>query len=341
MQKKSNNISPKTLSKIVGMVFSIIFLFLFFLFFEIYIPVNPFSSEKVTYSLEKGESVNTLSSDLKQLGLVRDSNFFKFYLAGSLKYSSLKAGKYVFSSKMSAYEISKKMFQGDTVKTKVTILEGWNLATINQYLYTLNLCQKDEFLEIASEDWSREFDFLKDKPKDITLEGYIFPDTYEFEDGKKCSDFLASALNNFGKKLTPELRSEIQKQKKSVFDIVIMASMVEKEVKTLEDKKLVSGILWKRLDANMPLQIDATVNYVTGKKDPGVSVVDTQIDSAYNTYKYRGLPKGPISNPGVDSLIAALYPTPNPYWYYLSDGVTHYSKTFEEHKAARVKYLNQ
>jgi UPF0755 protein len=116
-----------------------------------------------------------------------------------------------------------------------------------------------------------------------------------------------------------------------------MASMLEKEVKTLDDKKIVSGILWKRMEIGMPLQLDSTVIYITG--NPNISTKDTKVDSPYNTYKYRGLPKGPISNPGIYSIIAAIYPTQTNYLYYLTDGKPIYSETLDQHNAAKAKYL--
>ena len=192
----------------------------------------------------------------------------------------------------------------------------------------------------AKKDYSKECEFLKEKPEDISLEGFLFPDTYEISEGTSCDDIVIAMLSNFEKKLTQELKDEIQKQKKSVFDIITMAAMLEKEVRTLSDKKIVSGILWKRLEAGMPLQIDATINYITGKSDPGATIKDTKIDSPYNTYKYKGLPKGPISNPGMSSITAAIEPTDSPYWFYLSDGATYFSKTLEEHNVNKAKYLD-
>jgi UPF0755 protein len=131
----------------------------------------------------------------------------------------------------------------------------------------------------------------------------------------------------------------MQEKGKSVFEIITMASMLEKEVRSLEDKKIVSGILWKRMEVGMPLQLDATINYITVKSNPGVAVKYTKIDSTYNTYKYVGLPKGPISNPGMNSIIAAINPKDSPYWFYLSDGRTIFSKTFEDHCTNKAKYL--
>jgi UPF0755 protein len=180
---------------------------------------------------------------------------------------------------------------------------------------------------------------LQDKPKDVGLEGYLFPDTYEITLGNNCDDILNAMLENFDQKLTPALRTEITNQKKSIFEEITMASLLEKEVKTLDDKKIVSGILWKRISIGMPLQLDSTVNYATGKSDASVLIKDTKIDSPYNTYKYPGLPKGPISNPGMDSIMAAIYPKATNYWYYLSDGKTIFSETLEQHDIAKAKYL--
>ena len=185
-----------------------------------------------------------------------------------------------------------------------------------------------------------QFYFLKDKPEDTSLEGFLFPDTYEISGGINCDDFIITMLSNFERKITPELKNQMQKKEKSVFEIITMASMLEKEVRTLNDKKIASGILWKRIEVGMPLQLDATINYITGKSDPAVAIKDTKIDSPYNTYKYKGLPKGPISNPGMDSIIAAINPEDSPYWFYLSDGRTIFSKTFEEHTVNKAKYLN-
>jgi len=241
---------------------------------------------------------------------------------------------------MSTYDIAKKLTSGDVIKEKILIYEGWNVEDIGEYLESKQVCSKDDFIVSASKDYSQEFDFLKDKPQDISLEGFLFPDTYEISEGISCDDFVITMLSNFERKMIPELKSQMQEKGKSVFEIITMASMLEKEVRSLEDKKIVSGILWKRMEAGMPLQIDATVNYITDKSDPGVSIKDTKIDSPYNTYKYPGLPKGPISNPGMDSIIAALEPIKTSYWFYLSDGTTHFSKTLQEHAANKAKYLD-
>lgn len=336
-----SKIEIKTLKKIISVIGILLFAALLFAFFEIYIPINPISHETITYTAPKGWGNDDIARDLEKLGIIRSSYFFRFYVVASLQHSSLQAGKYNLSPRMSTYEIVKKMVQGDVLKNKLVIPEGWDIKDIAKYLESNGICSKDDFIQLANKDYGNEFDFLKDKPKALGLEGYLFPDTYEISKGETCEEILDLMLSNFDKKLTPDLRAEIKNQKKSIFDIVTMASLIEKEVKTLDDKKIVSGIFWKRIDISMPLQSCATINYITGKSDPGAAIKDTKIDSPYNTYKYYGLPKGPISNPGIDSILAAIYPKKTQYLFYLSgvNGETIFSKTAEEHNAAKAKYL--
>jgi len=146
---------------------------------------------------------------------------------------------------------------------------------------------------------------------------------------------------NFVQKISPGILAEIGKQQKTLREIIIMASLLEEEVSAKEDRKIVSGILWKRLESDFPLQVDASLSYVTGKTSRELQKEDLELDSSYNTYLYRGLPVGPITNPGLETIEAAVYPTTSPYWFYLSDGEgkTHFSRTFAEHKEKKLKYL--
>lgn len=339
---KTEKIALKFLTKAVFAAGILAVLFILFACFEIYVPANPMSHERIIYTAQKGMGDDEIARELEKLGILRSANFFRFYVVISFQHSSLQAGKYSFSSAMSTYQIVKKLARGESIKDKITILEGWDVKDIAAYFESKEICSKEDFIKAANEDYSQDFDFLKEKPKDISLEGYLFPDTYEFSQGETCQDVIKIILANFNKKLTAEIREKITSQDKNIFEAITMASMLEKEVKLLEDKKVVSGILWKRLKVNMPLQIDATVNYITEKSDPGVLIKDTKIDSPYNTYKYTGLPKGPISNPGIDSIMAAINPKESSYWYYLngSDGRTVFSRTLQEHAIARAKYLN-
>ena len=321
-----------------------VFLAVFYLivFWQIYLPKSLSQGPLVVYNVSRGSGVKTIAADLEKKGLIKSGLFFRLYVVALSSHSKLQAGSYHLSETMSVAKIVKKLVLGEVVKNKITIIEGWTMEEIAQYLEEKKLFSKEDFLETTKKDWAKDFYFLKDKPKDSGLEGYLFPDTYEVLAAEKPEELLKDALGNFEKKVNNDLIEEIGRQKKSLFDIVIMASILEKEVKLAEDKKIVAGVLLKRFKNSMPLQVDATVNYITGKNDPKISLEDSKIDSPYNTYKYRGLPAGPISNPGMDSILAAIYPTKSDYWYYLSadgNGMTVFSKTLEEHNIAKSKYF--
>jgi len=319
----------------------IAFFILILLWSGIYFPKNSKITEDKIFLIKKGDNLFQIAQNLEEEGLIRNRFLFDFYVILKGKERKLQAGEYLLSPAMNSGQIAKKIILGDTAKEILTIIEGWNVRDIGSYFEEKMICQSEDFLEIISNDFSQEFSFLTDKPKKLNLEGYFFPDTYEINRGIEIGEIVDKILNNFDKKLTQDLRDEIQKQKKTIFEIVTMASLIEKEVRNLEDKKIVSGILWKRLKSGMPLQVDATISYITGKKTTQVSIEETKIDSLYNTYKYRGLPLGPISNPGLESILAAIYPEENPYWYYLStpEGKTIFSKTLEEHNIAKAAYL--
>ena len=342
-----------------------LYLILFFCLFvpsifflkEIYLPKDPASQETKIISIKKGEGVREISANLKKEGIIRFRLPFEIYAFIQGKAGKLQAGEYQLSPAMNVPEIIKKFVAGDVIKERITIIEGWNLRDIGWYFDERGMFMAEELFEFFTgyplvdyseaieiprpKDFSQEFDFLKDKPKNLGLEGYLFPDTYEIKMGEGLEEIVRKMLRNFDKKLTPELREEIKGQGKTIFEIITMASLIEKEVRTKEDKELVSGLLWKRLKVGMPLQVDATITYITGKRTTKISIAETKIDSPYNTYKYRGLPLGPISNPGLESILAAMYPKNSDYWYYLStpEGETIFSKTFKEHNIAKFKYL--
>ncbi len=326
--------------KLLNAVYIIcVLLFLMFVW-EIYLPRDFFQTSEITYTVKKGSGGDDIAKELKSQGIIKNTWFFTFYALGSGSYKKLQAGNYNLSPSMSVAQIVKKFASGDVIQNNITIIEGWDEKDVAKYLEGKNLTTSKAFLAGMKKDYSADFEFLKSKPKKVDLEGYLFPDTYQLPEKADAQTVIANALENFDKKLTPEMRAEIAKQKKTIFQIVTMASLIEKEVISQEDKKIVSGILWKRLQNDMPLQIDATISYITGNSQ--IRTADKYIDSPYNTYKYYGLPLGPICNPGIESIMAAIYPTKTAYWYYLSasgTGETIFSRTLEEQNAAVQKYL--
>lgn len=342
-------------TEIIAILIIFIFIFGAISLFYLSLPVAREQTEKV-FEIKKGESIFEIAKHLEEEGFIKNRYLFVGLAVLRGKERQLKAAKYILSPSMTPQEILDILSKGKTPVVKITIPEGWSLKEIAQYLEDKNLCQKEEFFEIVgwpgvdyskeknlsqAQDFSNEFPFLKDKPKNVSLEGYLFPDTYFVKRTATCQEIVKMFLENFSKKLTPDLQEEIKKQKKTIFEIVTMASLLEKEVKTKEDKEIVAGILWKRQKAGIPLQVDATISYITGRKTTKITFEELQIDSPYNTYKYLGLPLGPISNPGIESILAAIYPKQSNYWYYLStpEGETIFSKTLFQHNKNKAKYL--
>ena len=180
--------------------------------------------------------------------------------------------------------------------------------------------------------------FMEETQKD---EGYLFPDTYLFFPNVTTEEITRTLKSNFNKK-TESLGGEIKKSEKAIKEILTMASILEKEARKREDIEIISGILWKRIEIGMALQVDAPFVYYNGKGTYNLTTKDLKTDSPYNTYTRKGLPVGPIGNPGIDSILAAIYPKSSPYLFYLSDrdGNIYYSANFEKHKKNKILYIN-
>ncbi len=247
--------------------------------------------------------------------------------------------------------------QEKAAETQVTIIEGWTTIDIAEKLEDSGMFPKQKFLDAV-----KNFNYtnypIVDKPSKTTLEGYLFPDTYRFEKDATPDQVIEKLLENFTKRMSSigvtlndteftiagyENLKPIGgdgKSGMSLYDILTLASIIELEsgdssnMSLADERSLISGVFYNRLSIGQALESDATVNYITGKNDPGVSGADTQINSPYNTYRYAGLPPGPISNPSLGSIQAALHPKKSDYYYFLHkqpSGEVVFSKTFAEH----------
>ncbi len=298
------------------------------------------------FTINSGEGINKISENLASVGLISNSFYFKFYLWRKGAASSVKAGAYRLSSALSIAQIADILTQGKTVDDEVTVLipEGLTSGEIEKILIDSKLLKKGEFVDVInSESITKKYlsyEFLNDKIENKSLEGYLFPDTYKFYKDAAPEEIVEKMFNNFDKKLTSEMRESLLRQKRGVFETLILASIVQKEVREPSDMKIVAGIFTNRLKIGQMLQADSTVNFITGKGMAQALYSDLAIDSPYNTYKYAGLPPGPISNPGLDAIQAAIWPDETPYYYFLTtpDGKTIYSKTYEDHLKNRAKY---
>lgn len=322
-------------------IFSVILFIvvIFILFFS----VQKGDSQDVLFSIKKGQSVVQIAENLKKEGFIHTKLYFYVYVFLTGTTEKLQAGDYMINKNMSVGDIVVKFATGEIIpnEVEITVIPGWDLEDIGKVFENNNIFSKEEVKHFFDKDRGYDYNFLFDKPKTIGYEGYLYPDTYIISKDESLKKIAEKFFNNFDKKIDENLKQEILRQGKTIFEVVTMASLLEKEVATYEDKQLVAGILWKRIKNNMPLQVDATLWYFLNKTSKELTLDDLKIKSPYNTYLNLGLPIGPIANPSLESIKAAIYPKSSKFWYYLSNekGETVFSKTFEEHKKAKAKYF--
>lgn len=294
------------------------------------------------FTIKAGQSPQSVAESLEDSGIIRSAFWFRYYLKKEKLSDKIIAGTFLLSADMNIKQIVKKISSSQVLSNEknITIIEGWKAKQIGDYLDIETLCKSEDWLSLINDN--QNFDFLKSKPALADLEGYLFPDTYRIYENANCEDILLKMLNNFDQKLDEKMRKDIQTQGKTIFEIIVMASIIEKEVRSVEDMKIVSGIFWDRIKYGQALESCASLAYILGENKAVYSQEDTQINSPYNTYRNRGLPPGPIANPGLNAIQAAIYPKYTDYNYFLTDletGQTIWSKTFEEHKQNKSKYL--
>jgi len=308
---------------------------------SIYNPVDEDSSEHISFQIKKGETVKEIAKNLEEKDLI-DSNFY-FYL--HVKFNNLGenilAGRFLLNQGMNVPEIIEIISDPSQSEYVITIQEGLRIRDIDDKLVELELIEPDEFINEAKNFNGWEYYSFLDQTElnqlEIPIEGYLYPDTYFLDPATfEPHDLIYLALNNFESKFS-DLEQEIKKH--SINEIITMASIIENEVFGEEDRKLVSGILWKRLEAGWMIGADATLLYITDDRE--ITANDLEINSPYNTRKNTGLPPGPICNPSIESIKAAMYPTENENWFYLTtpEGEVIYSYSNEEHNANKAKYL--
>jgi len=277
-------------------------------------------------TFEEDKPLQNLLRDLKEKHVIRSVLLTRVFIQVYGEQNRVPAGEYYFKEGSWLPMVAKQLAKGDhQIPTiKVTFPEGMT----NKEMADL-LSQKIPNFDVKT--------FLAVAEKE---EGYLFPNTYDFFATVQPQKIVEMLREEFAAQVLT-IANELTASGKTEKDMVIMASILEGEVNTPEDRALVSGILWKRIEKNMPLQVDASFVYLLGKGSADLSITDLSVDSPYNTYRNKGLPPGPINNPGLDAMRSAITPKDSPYFFYLSDkdGVTHYAKTFDEHKQNKAKYL--
>ncbi len=296
--------------------------------------------DKKVYSLDvsKGDTVEQIAEKLSDSGLQMNPVLLSILAKNRNLDNKIKIGRFELNGPISMWQILDQITKSQATEQRITLIEGWSAKQIGDYLEKQGLISSQDFLTYVNNPPQKlfaEFPFLK---AGKSLEGFLFPDTYQVYKNVSVEDLVYVLLNNFEKKVGPVTNNNWTAE---FYDALILASIVQDEVGANKDMAQVADIFIKRLQIGMPLQSDATVNYITNKGMASPLISDTKIDNPYNTYKYPGLTPGPISNPGVLAISSVLNPIDNPYYYFLTTktGEVIYSVTFAEHVENKNKYL--
>lgn len=325
---------------------------------EVRAPVSD-DPTPVTFTVSPGETAGQIAQRLESEGLIRDANVFRALLRVQGVDTQLEAGDHQLRRNMSMDEIMAVLQDGRPPAVTLTVPEGWRVEQIAGLVEEKGLADAAELVELArtradfapSAGSGRRYDFLSDRPEGVTsLEGYLFPDTYEFESDARAADVIDRMLATFGQRFTSEMREQAEAQGLSIHEAVTLASIVEREARLPEERAIIASVFHNRLKGGMHLNADPTVQYALGyQKDTGqwwkqpLHLADLEYDSPYNTYIHVGLPPAPICNPGLAALQAAVNPAETDYYYFVAndvagDGSHIFAETLEEHKANVEQY---
>jgi UPF0755 protein len=302
------------------------------------IPVeaHTHSNKSCVVTIKKGATLREIGNMLQDDGLINSSSFFVFYaqLRGTEK--QIEAGSYRLSDNLSMKEILDRIVGGDVLLYRVVIPEGYTTDQIGKLLVSKKIVTADGWQNaLATENFA--YPFLKDAPAGSKrLDGFLFPATYDLMSNFTSQEILDLMLSRFNTAFTPDLQARAQEQHLSVRQVIILASIVEREAKLDSERPIIASVFLNRLRIGMRLESDATVQYALGAPKEKLTDQDVRIPSPYNTYLHAGLPPGPISNPGLASIRAVLYPAETNYLFFMgkSDGSHVFSVTFGEHVIA-------
>ena len=303
-------------------IFSLIFLITVLFVTAIYFPLEENSATQKAINISSGTNAKEIVDVLEKSEIIRKNNYIFRILIKLLKLEDqLKYGEYNLSPSMNMIQILDKLVKGEVIVYKITIPEGYTYTQIAELLDKKEVAEKETFLKLAKNS---------EKP----WEGYLFPDTYEVPKKYGAENMSKVMLSNFNQiAIENEFTEKAEEIGFSLNEIIILASIIEKEAKFSEEKNKVSSVFYNRLEKGMKLQSCATIQYILETPKEILDENDLKIDSPYNTYLYKGLPPGPICNPGLDSIIAALEPEEEDYLYFVlgENGKHIFSKTYQEH----------
>lgn len=297
-------------------------------------PVNS-KGEAVLITIKQGTPAKVIAEELEKQKLIKNAFVFRFVAKLQGLENSLQAGEYSLSPAMPIRQMLSMMSQGQTAYQEITIPEGYTVDQIADLLAEKKLASPTKFKAVAKN--YTPFSYMTPTPNTkYSVEGFLFPDTYRLARGTSEEALITMMVKQFDAKLNPEFRQRATALGISIRDVIIMASLVEKEAKLNEEQPIIAGVFANRIKQNMPLQSCATIQYILGNPKAELTIQDTQIVSPYNTYQNMGLPPGPIANPGTAAIKAVLFAEKTDYLYFVADqqGKHHFSTTYGEHLTA-------
>ncbi len=349
--KNARNIALLT----AGCILAVLLVFVVYYETKVNKPATSESNE-IEFTVSKGLSTRQIAYGLNYSKVIDNPTVFLIYITLHSAGNKIQAGQYSLNSNMVIPEIVDILTHGKVVFNEriLTIIEGWSNKQIGSYLEQRQIIPDSSKFDALLKTSNFDFKF-KDLAKQFNYQGFLFPDTYKLALDAMPDQLIAKMLKNFEAKITNQMLADIQSQHRTLKDIVILASIIEKEVGRNQtrltpddlaamqhERELAASVFYNRLAKSMKLESDATVNYVTGKADRSILYEDSKIKSPYNTYQVYGLPPTPICNPGIGSLKAAIYPAKSDYLYFVNklDGEAVFAKTLQEHNANIAKYLH-
>ncbi len=301
-------------------------------------PLSSDNKNKVV-TVEQGSTTAMIADTLKSKGVIKSDWAFEWYVRNHELRDDLKAGTYLFSPSQSVPEIVSALVEGKVASDLITILPAQRLDQIKEEFVNEGFSEAEVEKALDARQY-RDHPALRDKPKEASLEGYLYPESFQKTSETKLTDIIRLSLDEMDRRLTPEIRQAISKQGLTLHQAIILASIVENEVSHHEDRAQTAQVFLKRYKEDISLGSDVTAFYgaILNGKEPSVNY-----DSPYNTRLHKGLPPGPISNVSESSLAAVAFPAQTDWLFFVSgdDGNTYFSKTLEEHEALTEKYCKK
>jgi UPF0755 protein len=298
----------------------------------------------IEFEVHAGQTVRAVATQLEELGMIRSAVLFEVYARATGRTASIRRGEYALSAAMSARDILESLVSGKVIDRSVvvTVPEGWTLKQIAQRLEARNVVDATAFMAAASmRPAYRDLPLLAGLSDDQSLEGYLFPESYRFEPGSPAEVVVRRMVVQLEHNLPEDWMQITERQHRNLHQVLTLASIVQAEA-FQTDIEQVAGVFWNRLRTGRRLESDATVNYALGTSKRQPTFADTYVQHPYNTYRFSGLPPGPIGSPGRSAIAASLHPPDLPYFFFLHkvNGEIVLSRTFAEHLSAKARYLD-